>query len=142
MNIRLARTDDDITVCCPVMRELRPHVSEEKFVARVRLQEQSGYQLALVEDDSEIVAVAGFRTGENLAWGRFLYVDDLIATENRRSRGYGAALLSWLRDYASTAGCRQMHLDSGLQRADAHRFYEREGMSKSGFHFVQHLEPR
>ncbi len=62
-------------------------MSEEGFVARVRLQEQSGYHLALVEDDGVIVAMAGFRTGENFAWGRFLYVDDLIATENRRSRG-------------------------------------------------------
>jgi GNAT superfamily N-acetyltransferase len=140
MNIRMAETDEDIAACYPVMQELRPHVAENEFVVRVRLQEQSGYQLALVEDEGRIVAVAGFRTGENFAWGRFLYVDDLITAVNRRSRGYGATLLSWLRHYATANDCRHMHLDSGLQRADAHRFYEREGMFKSGFHFMQDLE--
>jgi hypothetical protein len=31
------------------------------------------------------------------------------------------------------------HLDSGMQRQDAHRFYEREGLSKAGFHFAETL---
>lgn len=34
-----------------------------------------------------------------------------------------------------------MHLDSGTQRKDAHRFYEREGMSVAGFHFVENMAP-
>jgi hypothetical protein len=34
-----------------------------------------------------------------------------------------------------------MHLDSGIQRKDAHRFYEREGMSMASFHFVENLAP-
>ena len=31
------------------------------------------------------------------------------------------------------------HLDSGLQRRDAHRFYAREGMAASGYHFAVKL---
>jgi len=141
MNIRLAKTDKDIALCYSVMRELRPHVPETEFVTRVRSQEKTGYRLALVEDGDAIVAVAGFRIGENLAWGRFLYVDDLVTSGTCRSRGYGAKLLSWLRERALTECCQQMHLDSGVQREDAHRFYEREGMSKSSFHFVEYLAP-
>jgi len=34
-----------------------------------------------------------------------------------------------------------MHLYSATRREDAHRFYEREGMSKSGFHFMEKLTP-
>lgn len=102
--------------------------------------EKGGYRLAVVEeDDTGVVAVAGFRIGESLSWGRFLYVDDLVTSETHRSRGHGARLLSWLRDYAIAEGCQQLHLDSGIQREDAHRFYEREGMSKSGFHFAEPL---
>lgn len=141
MNVRLAKTDKDIAACYAVMRELRPQVLESDFVARIRGQERGGYRLALVEDCGRIVAVAGFRIGENLARGRFLYVDDLVTSEKCRSRGYGAKLLSWLRERAIADGCRQMLLDSGIQREDAHRFYEREGMSKSGFHFVENLAP-
>ena len=54
----------------------------------------SGYRLAFVQDTDGVVAVAGFRVGENLAWGRFLYVDDLVTLPSHRSKGYGAKLLS------------------------------------------------
>jgi GNAT superfamily N-acetyltransferase len=139
MNIRPARTEKEIAACYPVMRELRPQISENEFVCRVRSQEGGGYRLALVEDGGGIVAVAGFRIGENLAWGRFLYVDDLVTSEKCRSQGYGARLLSWLRHCAVAEGCQQLHLDSGMQREDTHRFYEREGMSRAGLHFVEDL---
>jgi len=80
--------------------------------------------------------VAGFRVLENLFCGRFLYVDDLVTAAAQRCRGHGAALLAWLRDEARRAGCAQLHLDSGLQRRDAHRFYEREGLPVTSYHFA------
>ena len=141
MNIRVATTDKEIAACYPVMRELRPHIAEDHFLARVRSQETTGYRLAFVEHPDGVVAVAGFRMGENLAWGRFLYVDDLVTLSSHRSKGIGTSLLSWLREFAAIEGCLQMHLDSGAQRKDAHRFYEREGMSVAGFHFVEDIAP-
>lgn len=136
MEIQLATADAEIDACYPVMRELRPHIAEDEFRSRVRSQEQAGYRIAYVRAAQGVVAVAGFRIGENLAWGRFLYVDDLVTLPQSRSHGHGAALLTWLKQYAATAGCRQLHLDSGIQRKDAHRFYEREGMQLTSFHFA------
>ena len=139
MNIRIAATDQEIAACYPVMRELRPHLAEDQFVAGVRRQEKSGYHLAFVQESDVFVAVAGFRIGENFAWGRYLYVDDLVTHPEHRSRGYGAKLLGWLKEYAAKQCCLQLHLDSGAQRKDAHRFYEREGMTMASFHFVENL---
>src|SRR3989344_3527847 len=141
MDIHLAKTDTEITACYPVMRELRPHLEKESFVSRVRAQEKMGYVLVYVQDSGSPVAVAGFRLGESLAWGRFLYVDDLVTLPGHRSRGYGAALLSWLVEVAAKEGCEQLHLDSGVQRKDAHRFYEREGMKLASFHFSKVIAP-
>lgn len=135
MNIRIATTDVDIMVCYPVMRELRPHIAEDQFLARVRSQEKSGFQLAYLQVSEQCVALAGFRISENLAWGRFLYVDDLVTLPAHRSQGYGARLLSWLKDYARQNNCSQLHLDSGMHRLEAHRFYAREGMTRAGYHF-------
>lgn len=45
--------------------------------------------------------------------------------------------MAWLREYAVSHDCSQVHLDSGMQRVDAHRLYEREGMVKAGFHFIE-----
>lgn len=95
--------------------------------------------MAFVQETDGVVAVAGFRVGENLAWGRFLYVDDLVTHPAHRSKGYGAGLLSWLKEYAEKEGCSQLHLDSGVQKKEAHRFYEREGMTIAAFHFFEKL---
>ncbi len=142
MNIRIATTDAEIATCYPIMQELRPHITEDQFLSQVRAQENTGYRLAFVQQpDGLVVAIAGFRVGENLAWGRFLYVDDLATLPAHRSKGHGAKLLSWLKEYAAREGCQQLHLDSGIQRKDAHRFYEREGMTMAGFHFVENIAP-
>ena len=141
MSIRVATTDSEIAACYPVMRELRPHVAENQFLTRVRSQERAGYRLAYVQESIGVVAVAGFRVGENLAWGRFLYVDDLVTLPVHRSKGYGAKLLYWLKEHATKEGCEQMHLDSGIQRKEAHRFYEREGMTMASLHFVEAIAP-
>ena len=137
--IRLAHSDQDINRCLPVMQQLRPHLSATDFLPRIRRQMQQGYRLAMFERDNEVVALAGFRVCENLAWGRFLYVDDLITDETRRSSGAGKALFEWLLDVARNEGCQQLHLDSGVQRFDAHRFYLREGMHIAGHHFALSL---
>lgn len=142
MNIRFATTDEEITACYPVMFALRPHISAAHFLAMFRRQESTGYRLAYLPAAEGVVAVAGFRLSENLAWGRFLYVDDLVTLPAYRSQGHGAKLLSELKAYAASAGCAQLHLDSGIQRKDAHRFYEREGMAMTGFHFVANLAPK
>ncbi len=82
---------------------------------------------------------AGFRIVEFLAWGRFLYVDDLVTAENSRSEGQGKRMLDWLASLAREEGCGQLQLDSGVQRHDAHRFYFREGMKISSYHFSKVL---
>src|SRR5687768_4322549 len=121
MRIVLAQQDDEIQACYPVMAELRPHVPAEEFLARVKRQSEiAGYQLACCLDDG-VKAVAGFRISECLAWGKFMYVDDLVSGSADRSKGLGGALLDWLINYARTEGCDEFHLDSGVHRFAAHR---------------------
>lgn len=134
-DIQIARTDAQIAACYPVMRELRPHIEEAEFLSRIRSQQRDGYRLAYLEDAAEVVAVTGFRIIENLARDRFLYVDDLVTLAAHRSRGHGARLLGWLRGQAGRERCGQLVLDSGLARKDAHRFYQREGMTITGYQF-------
>lgn len=61
MEILIAKSDTEIDACYPVMRELRPHLTEESFLAKVRMLEKSGYILAYLKESGCSVAVAGFR---------------------------------------------------------------------------------
>ncbi len=127
------------------MRALRTHVADEaEFVWRVdEVQRPEGYRLvgAFDREEPDAAAVAGFRTGNNLAWGRFLYVDDLATRPEFRRRGLGTALLVWLAREAARLGCEQLHLDSGVgfDRADAHRLYMNSGLVISAHHFARKL---
>ncbi|MCC6756136.1 MAG: GNAT family N-acetyltransferase, partial [Solirubrobacterales bacterium] len=119
--------------------ELRPHLAEAGFVRRVRRQMDGGYLMACLKNEEQVKAVAGFRFGEFLAWGRIMYVDDLVVKEIERGKGYGGHLLEWLKSHARENGCDQFHLDSGTHRLDAHRFYETHGMEISSYHFAMKL---
>lgn len=121
------------------MQELRPHLKKEEFLATVRLQESEGYNLAYVPRNNVPIACAGYRILHNLSSGKTLYVDDLVTGAIERSSGYGATLLSWLRQEAQTAGCSFFHLDSGVQRHEAHKFYFKNGMSIVYYHFAESL---
>jgi len=133
---RIAQTQDEQAACFETLHSLRPHLTREAFLQRVRAQYADGYRLACIERGGRVVAVAGYRMGRNLAWGKFLYVDDLVTHPDHRSEGLGATLLSWLQQRAREHGCQQLHLDSGQQRLDAHRFYKREGLAITGHHFA------
>jgi GNAT superfamily N-acetyltransferase len=140
LSILFAESDIQIAACFPVMRQLRPHLTaQEEFLARVRRQQSQGYLLAFVADEERAVCVAGFRLLENLAWGRFIYVDDLVTDETTRSCGHGEEMLNWLVDYARDHHCDELHLDSGVQRFGAHRFYLNHRMDITAHHFALRL---
>jgi GNAT superfamily N-acetyltransferase len=117
---------------------------EDELVKQVqRQQRQRGYRLVAgygkAAREEEVVAVAGFTFRENLAAGRHMYVEDLVVDSNCRSRGVGTSLFAWLEQEAQKCGCDSIHLDSGLQRIDAHRFYEQQGMQYAAKYFFKAL---
>jgi GNAT superfamily N-acetyltransferase len=140
--IFLAKDDEQIRSCYAVMAELRPHVAADEFVIRVKRQHEiAGYEIAAIADEAgEVKAVAGFRISECLAWGKFLYVDDLVSKSDDRSKGFGGDLFDWVVDYAKQNDCDQFHLDSGVHRFAAHRFYLVKRMSIEGHHFGMKLK--
>lgn len=124
----------------PVLLELRPHLTE-RLLREVYAE---GYAQGLrftaaYTDGHDCAGVAGWRVVVGTSALRKLYVDDLVTAEHSRSTGVGRALLSFLEQRARELGCHRLDLDSGVQRADAHRFYFRERMDIAGFHFAKRL---
>jgi len=121
------------------MLELRPDIgTESEFVARVNdVQRPAGYRLVASFDYSDIAAAgaAGFHIRDMLAWGHYLYVEDLVTRESARHAGHATRLLDWLRIEAERNGCDSFQLDSGVHRHDAHRLYLQCGLAITGHHF-------
>lgn len=103
----------------------------------------AGYRLVAVfpHDSESAVSVCGFREVTALAWGRYLYVDDVSTLPEARGLGYADLLMHWVADEGRRLGCEALHLDSGVgaDRAAAHRLYMRNRLRISAHHFETEL---
>lgn len=125
-----------------VVAELRPHLhGATAFADQVLRQRQQGYRLLAAYVDDTVCGLAGYRLQENLLYGRFVYVDDLIVTARLQRSGLGAELLRAVRQIATGLDCAHFVLDTGLHMALAQRFYYRQGLLAKGLHFVESLTP-
>jgi GNAT superfamily N-acetyltransferase len=130
----------DIGACHPVMMELRPHLQDAgSFIRQVMRQREHGYRLSAACCDGRVVGAIGYRLQENLLYGRFVFVDDLVVHQEFRRGGVGARLLSAARAYARETSCRHFVLDTGLHMALAQRFYFRQGLLAHAMGFSEAL---
>lgn len=126
--------------CFPLMQVLRPNLNEDEFIERFARQKAEGYKLiACLDDSKNISALAGYRFLVFMAWGKILYLDDLITDPEKTRSGYGGALLDWLEDQAKINGCSGIHLDTGYGRQDAHRLYLKKGMELNSHHLAKEI---
>ena len=122
-----------------VHRQLRPNLPAD-YIGRMKEVFGSGAEMLLVHDGEFVLGLTVFRVTEKTHYGRELYCDDLITNEEKRSSGVGKLMLDALKELAAARKCDYFCLDSGTQRQKAHRFYFREGMSITAFHFVAPLK--
>lgn len=123
-----------------VMQQLRPHLRDRaRYVAQVNAQRDQGYRLLAARRDHEIVGLAGYRLLDNLLYGRFVYVDDLVVSAALQRSKIGQRLLDAVRTQAILLDCQHLVLDTGLHMPLAQRFYFRQGLLAKGMHFVESL---
>jgi GNAT superfamily N-acetyltransferase len=90
----------------------------------------------VADDDGALVGLCtAYQDILSVRFGYRAWVEDLAVHPDRRSEGIGAALLSAARDWARERGAVHLELDSAEARADAHRFYEREGAAYRAISF-------
>jgi GNAT superfamily N-acetyltransferase len=99
------------------------------------------YATFVTDTDAGIVGVAG------AALDRYYEKDGVYArllvlavSGTARGRGVGSQLVEAVERWAAAdKGAREVFVNSGLHRREAHAFYERRGYSRTGFRFVKQL---
>ncbi|SDD55569.1 hypothetical protein SAMN05216345_11123 [Cupriavidus sp. YR651] len=116
-------TPADLRAAFGVMQQFRPNLRDSQaFAGQVARQQAQGYRLQ-----------------ENLIYGRFVYVDDLVVDASQQRGGLGGELLCKVREQAVALGCAHFVPDTGLHMALAQRFYFRQGLLARGLHFSEPL---
>lgn len=140
MHIKSLKTHDEIAGSFDAFLELRPHLrSKEIFVTQVMEQYKEGYEIIAAYEQEEVVACIGFRFLTTLAWGKILYIDDLITKEKTRGKGYGKILLDHVIQIAREHLCKEVHLDTGYARHAAHKVYLKQGFEFNCHHLALKL---
>ncbi|MBS4193569.1 GNAT family N-acetyltransferase [Lederbergia citri] len=124
------------------MKHLRTHLNEDTYLKLVlEAIEKENYRLAAyIDNTGKMVAVVGFMPMITLYYGEYIWVSDLVTAPDERSKGYGDELLSYVHDCAKAQGYDKVALSSGLQRVDAHRFYEEKmKYDKVSYVFLKNL---
>jgi len=127
----------ELDVVYEVLSQLRESLSYDEFEDLIYDMRHMEYKMIGLFEKERLITYAGVCVQTNLYHKRHLYIFDLVSDRAFRSQGYGRVMMEYLRDYAKMAACENLVLSSGLQREDAHRFYETEGFEKKSYLFVK-----
>lgn len=141
--VREARPSDAASIA-GLITDLGYPTSAEEMARRLHgLLADPLYATFVAEDGSRVVGVAGG------ALARYyekdgVYARVVVLSVSRESQGLGAgaALVRAVEGWASARGAREIFVNSGNQRAEAHRFYASRGYTQTGIRLVKALEPR
>ncbi|HET8606840.1 MAG TPA: GNAT family N-acetyltransferase [Gaiellaceae bacterium] len=104
----------------------------------VELLDDPAHVLLVAVEDGEVVGFANANLRRQLHHlGPVCTLDELVVADGRRSGGIGAALVAELERVARERGADSLELTCNRRRADAHRFYEREGFERTSFKFAK-----
>lgn len=108
----------------PVMKQLRTELTEDTYLELLQEMKKDGYTLYALYENNKIVSLAGFSWRTNFYNKRHIFIYDLVTDYEHRSFGYGEKLLNYIHNWAKENGADYVALESGIQRNNAHRFYE------------------
>ncbi|WP_457745992.1 GNAT family N-acetyltransferase [Sulfurimonas sp.] len=120
-----------------VLKQLRVTLSYEEFEDLIYEMRHIEYKMIGLFEKDRLITYAGVNIQTNLYHKRHLYIFDLVTDEKFRGQKYGTMMLEYLQDYAKTAACENMVLSSGMQRLEAHHFYEKHKFEKKSYLFVK-----
>ena len=127
----------ELQMAFDVVKQLRTNLSYDEFEDLIYDMRDMQYKMIGIMDGEALITYAGIAIQTNLYHKRHLYVFDLVTDKQQRAKGYGKMMLDYLQDYAKMCMCENLVLSSGLQKDDAHRFYESNSFNKKSYVFLK-----
>ena len=133
--VRAATAADARALCALVGDMEGEELDLAAFARRLGAQlADSRYSCLVCDEGGEVLGMLNLRIEDQLHLARpVAEVMELVVVPGRRGEGLGARLLESACRAAVERGCELLEVTSKFERRDAHRFYEREGMSKTHY---------
>lgn len=108
----------------PLMSQLRTELHVDEYLKLIKKMTSEGYQLFALYEGNQMKSLIGLAIRTNFYNKSHAYIYDFVSNATERSKGYGQQLLLYVHQWAKEQGVEYVALESGIQRTDAHRFYE------------------
>ncbi len=120
-----------------VVQQLQTSLTLEEYKTMLPDMIKNGYGQVAVFENEKCIGISGYWIGTKLYSGKYLEMDNVVIDESYRSKGIGKLLCDWCINKATENNCQKVMLDAYLENEKAHKFYEREGFTKRGYHFIK-----
>jgi len=136
MDLRRLTTVDEMLPHLRLIQQLTPSLTPEGYRVLLTAMVPHRYAMAAVFEGGTCLGLSGYWIGHKLYCGRYLEIDNFVVDAAHRSAGIGKLLVDELIAIARAERCEHMMLDAYLENSAGHRFYERHGFVKRGYHFM------
>lgn len=129
MQIRQA-SPEDAAVLADLATQLGYPSTPEQLAARLAALDGPDHAVLVAEDGDRVIRVIGWLhvlARHHLETDSFAEIGGLVVDESCRGQGIGRRLVDAAVDWVRQKGIGELRVRSNVVRADAHRFYEREG---------------
>jgi len=138
-----AAVPSDAAALGPLLAALGYPAPADRIAPRLTRLAASGNAVALVASVDGGDDLGGLITAHTLASihhdAPVAWITTLVVAESARRRGVGRALVRAAEEWARAQGAVRVSVSSGVQRADAHAFYEGLDYALSGKRFTKPL---
>lgn len=132
--------EKDVVPLIPLMEQLGYQINEADLLENVKLHLKPEYVLFVAEIAGKLIGFISIHIYQYPHLKDSLSrITALCVDADYRSFGIGGKLLAYAEEYIKSCGCKIIELTSGLQREDAHRFYEKYGYKEKRKRFVKDL---
>lgn len=137
--LRILTQKHEMLPLLPLIQQLSPGLTLERYTDLLDDMLAHGYRIVAVFEGELCTGLSGFWVITKIYSGKYLEMDNVVVDVAHRSKGIGKLMSDFLSDLARREGCEMMMLDAYLENEKAHAFYEREGFTKRGYHFLKRL---
>ena len=123
-----------------ILKELRPKLTFQDYLDLYnKASDRDSFCLVGVFEKNHCTAVMGYRILYDFVHGKHLYIDDLVVSEQYRSKGTGTQLLNYAEKIAKKNHCAGLRLCTGIDNHLAKKFYERNNWLAKSIAFKHSL---
>jgi GNAT superfamily N-acetyltransferase len=139
VNVR-RMADGDAAAVAGLLGELGYPILENELVLRLAADGSPSFDVFVLESAGKVVGCMSLTYTPYFADGSVLCrVTALVVASSQRGRGLGALLVAKAVEEGRRHSCSAVELTAADWRADAHRFYEGVGFSRTSVRFIRRL---